>query len=218
MKLTINNINLQLIFRSKIVACCLFIFFILTSNIQAQTEQKPMTISNKQTNPLLQKEQFPDFTKIQAQHFKPAIEYTIKHNNEKIKKLLTQEKFTWKNLIEPLELLDEDISSLWHTIYHINAVLSTKENQAAFTACLPLITNYYTSLGQSKELYKAILEITKNNEHKNLNDVQKRILDKMLLGFRLSGVDLPAKEKKEHPVYPHPHALCTVCHHMGNDH
>ncbi|MBU0744437.1 MAG: M3 family metallopeptidase [Gammaproteobacteria bacterium] len=147
-------------------------------------------------NPLLQKTKFSAFNKISAKHFKPAIVKTLKTTRSTIKKLLSQKKLTWSNFVEPFESIHEHLSFIWSTIYHLNAVMGTKEIRAAYEKCLPLITQYSAEISQNNKLYNAFSSITKNKEYQSLDPTQKKILCDKLRDFRLSGVALQPKDKK----------------------
>jgi oligopeptidase A len=147
-------------------------------------------------NPLLQKTVLPKFDKIRPEHFKPAIEKIIKENRAVIKKILAQKKYTWSNLLEPLENANERLGFVWSAIGHLNSVVATKEVRTAYEKCLPLVTEYFIEISQNSKLYNALDSIAKSKQYNNLDSVQKRIIAIELRDFRLAGVDLPLKEKQ----------------------
>lgn len=147
-------------------------------------------------NPLLQKTALLQFDKILPEHFKPAIIKILKENRATIKKLLTQKKFTWHNLVEPLDTINERLLLAWSPISHLNAVMNSKETRAAYETCLPLITTYYTELAQNTKLYHAFNSIAKSPEYKRFDSTQTRIIDNELRDFRLAGVNLPTQKKQ----------------------
>ena len=146
-------------------------------------------------NPLLQTT-LPDFAKIQARHFKPAIIVVLKKNRQTIKKLLSQKKYSWHNFVAPLDAINEQLMFVWSTINHLNAVMGLPEIRKAYTTCLPLVTNYMTELAQNTEIYQAFNSIAQSSEYKNFNSTQKTIIQKKLRDFRLAGVNLPPAKKK----------------------
>lgn len=147
------------------------------------------------TNPLLNNDNLPQFDQITAKLFKPAITGLLKESRAATKKLLTQKKYTWNNLIKPLEEIDEKLTFAWSAISHLNSVIGSKEIRTNYEACLPLVTQYATENAQNIDLYKAIFSIAESKQYASLDPTQKRIIDTQLRDFRLSGVDLP-KDKK----------------------
>lgn len=145
------------------------------------------------TNPLLQKTNLPKFDKIRPKHFKPAITEILKNNRTAIKKLLAQKNYSWNNLIEPFEFMNEHLGFAWSAISHLNGVMSTKEIRTAYESCLPLITKYFTEMSQNTKLYHALDYIIKNTK---LDSIQTRIIENELRDFRLAGVNLPTQKKQ----------------------
>ena len=148
------------------------------------------------SNPLLQKTALPQFDEIHPKHFNPAILKILKENRATIKKLLTQKNFTWHNLVEPLETMNERLLLAWSPISHLNAVMNSKETRAAYEKCLPLLTTYYTEIAQNTKLYHAFDSITNSKQYKLFDPTQKRIITNELRDFRLAGVNLPTQKKQ----------------------
>lgn len=151
-----------------------------------------------QANPLLDaSSSLPLFQQIKPAHALPALEQVIQDNREKLEKLLTQENYTWANLMEPMQSMGVVLSDLWSPIGHLNAVTNTPEWREAYNSCLPLLTEYSTEMGQNSKLYEAVLFI-KNNNFSQLDAVQQKIIDDELRDFQLSGVALEGEDKKRH--------------------
>ncbi len=156
-----------------------------------------LLIPDAMTNPLLTTNSLPLFARIKPNHIEEAIDQILAENRSKIAELLEDDKrYSWKNLAEPLEELDDRLSRAWSPVSHINSVVSSDELRAAYNACLPKLTEYSTEMGQNRALYEAWLSLSKGDEFEQLNDVQKKIVSDTLRDFRLSGVAL-AEDAKE---------------------
>ncbi len=108
------------------------------------------------SNPLLQSFDLPPFSKIQPEHVKPAVEHAIKNCKEAIANVLSQnEHFTWQNLVEPIDAIDDVLSKLFSPVSHMNSVVSTDKLRDAYESCLPLLSEYGTFVGQHQGLYQA---------------------------------------------------------------
>jgi len=155
----------------------------------------------KTTNPLLQNKTLPEFSKVKPKHIKPAIKYLIAQNRLALKKLLASGKkpqnYTWNNLLKPLEDLHERLSAAWSTVGHLHSVVDSKELRHAYEQTLPLITDYYTALGQNADLYRAINTLAQSSSFNSLDATQQKIIHDELRDFRLAGVALPAKQKQQ---------------------
>jgi len=95
----------------------------------------------------------------------------------------------------PLDEMDDRLNKVWSTASHLNAVKNTPEIRAAYNKCQPMITAYYTELGQNRDLCNAVKRLSQNAHQWALDDSQRKILRDYLLEFRLAGVDLSDEKK-----------------------
>jgi len=147
-------------------------------------------------NPLLEADGLPDFAAIRPEHVEPAIDIILAENRAKIARLLEQSQpFTWTNLVQPLEALDDRLARAWSPVGHLNSVANTPEIRAAYNACLPKLSDYGTELGHNRALFEAYREVRENASNGNLDAAQIKILDDEIRDFRLAGVDLPDDRK-----------------------
>ena len=148
-------------------------------------------------NPLLSMTGLPPFQHIKPEHVEPAFEAIIKSNREQIQKLLKDNtNYTWNNLIEPLEDMDDRLGRMWSPVSHMNSVVNSDELRDAYNNCLPLLSEYSTEMGQNIELYQAYQAIKDSAEFKELDEAQQKIINNALRDFHLSGIDLADEKKK----------------------
>ncbi|EED35817.1 oligopeptidase A [Luminiphilus syltensis NOR5-1B] len=147
-------------------------------------------------NPLLETTALPAFTQILPEHVEPAIDQLLAHNRAERDRLLAQVgPATWEAIVEPLAVMENQLSRAWGVVSHLNSVMNSDELRVAHTACLAKLSNYYTEMGQNRELFEAYSAVMENAQ--DLSHEQRKVLENALLDFRLSGVDLegPAKEE-----------------------
>lgn len=65
----------------------------------------------------------------------------------------------------------------------------------AYNACMPLISEYSTEVGQNSDLFAAYQALRDSDEFKTLTPAQQKDIDNTLRDFRLSGVALPEAQK-----------------------
>lgn len=105
------------------------------------------------SNPLLNGASLPLFSQIKPEHIQVAVEHAIAQCRAKIDEVLQNPgPYTWENLIAPLEQVDDELSQIWSPVSHMNSVTSTDEWRAAHDACLPLLSEYGTYVGQHQGL------------------------------------------------------------------
>src|SRR3989338_827389 len=148
-------------------------------------------------NPLLEKNPLPLFSQLKPEHIQPALNEILINNRAAVQQLLTRQTgYTWQNLIEPLDTIDDTLDTAWALVEHLVAVVGTKVLRKAHRACLPKITEYLTEMGQNVPLYEAIQSIAISPVFQELNAIQKRVINNVLRDFRLAGVGLTATAKE----------------------
>jgi oligopeptidase A len=143
------------------------------------------------SNPLLGLTGLPPFSAIRPEHVRPAIDQLLTEGRQLVETLLQQNSvYSWENLVQPLEAMDDRISRAWSPVSHMNSVVNSDELRTAYNSCLPLLSEYGTELGQHEGLYQAYRQIASGDEYQRLDTAQKKIIDNALRDFRLSGIEL----------------------------
>ncbi|MCC5854236.1 MAG: oligopeptidase A [Idiomarina sp.] len=150
------------------------------------------------SNPLLSDYELPPFSLIRAEHVQPAVEKAITDCREVVERVATLANPTWETLVAPLEEVDDRLNKVWSPISHLNSVLSSDELRQAHDACLPLLSDYGTYVGQHEGLYRAYQALRDSEKFEQLTVAQQRVITETLKDFRLSGVSLPADKKQRY--------------------
>ncbi|HLR16928.1 MAG TPA: oligopeptidase A [Alcanivoracaceae bacterium] len=146
-------------------------------------------------NPLIDFTGLPSFSNINAEHVKPAVEQLIADGRSKIKAVLEQPTTpTWATLVDVLDAEDDRLNKAFSPVSHLNGVAQTEVLREAYNACLPLLSEYGTEVGQNQALFEAY-ETLKQTSGEQLNQAQNKYLENTLRDFRLSGVALPEDKK-----------------------
>ncbi|HEX5842696.1 MAG TPA: oligopeptidase A [Pseudomonas sp.] len=151
-------------------------------------------------NPLLQAFDLPPYSAILPAHVEPAVDRILADNRAAIAELLKQQSGTpsWKGLVLALDELGARLGQAWSPVSHLNAVCNSAELRAAYEACLPKLSEYWTELGQNQPLFEAYAALAGSPEAEGFEVAQKTILEHALRDFRLSGIDLPTAEQKRY--------------------
>ncbi|HDR1021637.1 TPA: oligopeptidase A [Pasteurella multocida] len=150
------------------------------------------------TNPLLTFEGLPPFYLIKPEHVQPAVEKRIQDSRENIEKLVQQDHITWENFILPLTKMGDLFSKTWSPVSHLNSVKNSPELREAYQACLPILSEYSTWVGQHEGLYNAYEKLKNSPEFENYDLAQKKTIENALRDFKLSGISLPAEKQKRY--------------------
>jgi len=141
-------------------------------------------------------ETLPNFGHIKPEAIESNVKRILDNNRKKLQELLTQAgSFTWNNLMQPLEDMDDQLSKTWSPVRHLHNVSQNEELRKAYNAALPLLTEYNTELSQNETLYKAIKSIADSDAFKTLTDAQRKIIEHNLRDYQLAGIHLPADKK-----------------------
>lgn len=146
-------------------------------------------------NPLLKMEGLPAFSKISPENITPAIEQILSESRATIQSLLNNEIYSWDNLVQPLEVVEDQLGRAWSPVSHMNSVVNNDALRDAYNQCLPLLSDYSTEVSQNAQLYNAFVSIAESPEYSLLDTAQKKVINNALRDFRLSGVALPTAEK-----------------------
>ena len=145
-------------------------------------------------NPLLVEDGLPAFDAIRPEHVEPALRAQLEDNRRRLGELLGSGAQTFSALVEPVEALQHRLNRTWSPVGHLNAVMNSETLRAAYNACLPLVSEYQTEIGQNQALQRAYLWILEH-EAAALDAAQRKLLENALRDFRLAGVALdPARQ------------------------
>ena len=150
-------------------------------------------------NPLLTMDSLPPFSQIQPDQVQAAVTQAIADCKQKIEDVLAQrDPHTWDSLIAPLEEVNDRLARIWSPVSHLNSVLNSEALRAAHDACLPLLSEFQTYVGQHEGLYQAYLALSQSDDFPLLSGAQRKEIQNTLRDFRLSGIGLPAEAQQRY--------------------
>ncbi|MFD3282624.1 oligopeptidase A [Alteromonas macleodii] len=138
----------------------------------------------------------PIFSAIEPASIKPAIEKAIAACKSEIDEVVASKDYSYQNLVLRLEEADDRLSKIFSPVSHMNSVVSSDELREAHDACLPLLSEYGTWVGQHEGLYNAYASLKASDEFATLSEEQQKVIENAVRDFTLSGVALPAEQKK----------------------
>ena len=150
-------------------------------------------------NPLFSMTGLPPFSAIKSSHIEPAVKAAIALCRENVEQVLANGgPYTWNNLVVPLDESDDKLGRIWSPVGHLNGVLNSDELRVAYEACLPLLSEYGTWVGQNKELYLAYQQVADSEEFKQLTEIQQKVINDSLRDFKLSGIALNEQQQQRY--------------------
>ena len=151
------------------------------------------------SNPLLEKHALPPFSRIEAAHVEPAVRQLIERNKQAIEDLLAANSvYTWDKLLQPIEEMEDELAQAWSPVSHLNSVRNSDALRETYNACLPLLSEYSTWMGQHTALCDAYQQIAASADFNELSTARRKTIENALRDFRLAGVSLPAAQKQRY--------------------
>ena len=151
------------------------------------------------SNPLLEKHALPPFSRIEPAHVEPAVRQLIERNKQAIEDLLAANSvYTWDKLLQPIEEMEDELAQAWSPVSHLNSVRNSDALRETYNACLPLLSEYSTWMGQHTALCDAYQQIATRADFDGLSTARRKTIENALRDFRLAGVSLPAAQKQRY--------------------
>ena len=148
------------------------------------------------TNPLLENQSLPAFSRIRPEHIEPAVDKLLEEHRALLRSVLDKPgEHTWETLFRPLEDKDDQLKRAWSPVSHLHSVADNDALRKAYNACLPKLTDHATELGQNEDLFNATRTFAESEEYSRLDIARQKIISNALRDFRLSGIDLGKQEK-----------------------
>ena len=149
-------------------------------------------------NPLLETQSLPKFSQIKPDLIRPTIQKIISDNRKSLDLLVEQAKPDWKNLLDPLALMEDRLSKAWSPVRHLNSVKSSEALREAYNGCLPLLSEYSTEISQNRKLFDRVKEIADAEGFTELDAAQQKTIQDSLKHFHLGGVDLKGQARERY--------------------
>jgi oligopeptidase A len=147
------------------------------------------------SNPLLETQGLPSFSKVRPEHVEAALDKALEQNRQGLESILDNDQQPdFDNAILSLEELHERLHRVWSPVSHLQMVANTDALREAYNRCLPKLSRYSTEVAQDERLYQ-LYKAVDEQQPADTNAPQKMLLQHALRDFHLAGVDLP-KDKK----------------------
>ena len=149
-------------------------------------------------NPLLNRHEIiPSYHLIKAEHVAEAVEVMASEVEKAVLKIESSDQLpSWQSVIEPLNLAEDWYARVWAPISHLNMVKNQDDLRVAYSNAQPKVVALGLKIEQSKKLYEKYKAIRNSAEWQNLDNGQKRAIEKRILSAELSGISLEGKVRE----------------------
>lgn len=152
------------------------------------------------TNPLLQTWVLPPYEAVRAEHLVPAINAIITDNRRLIEGIITTQSSqpTWDDLV--LAVVETD-ARLDEAMGIVETLSMVKHKDPAWNTasivCNDALAQYTAWKMNNRELFQAYQGLAQSPAAGSFDDARKAVLAKLLLRFRLSGIELPLEQQQK---------------------
>ena len=166
----------------------------------AKRKSAPKPRSKPSINPLMAKWNgpfaMPPFAKIEARHFKPALDAAFREHKAEIEKIAKNPaKPTFANTIVAFEKSGWQLSRVASVFWNLEGSDSTPEFQEIAREMAPRFAAHETQILLDKRLFKRIDDLYERREALKLGEEDLRVLERHHLEFVRSGARLSAADK-----------------------
>jgi oligopeptidase A len=163
-----------------------------------------MTASDPSPNPLLAvAAQLPargrvrlPFDEVRPEHVKPAIEAVVTEARRALD-LVGAGGCTYDAVLGELERATEPVELVAGIVEHLEATMSTPALRDAWGEARPLVTVFYSELGSSAAVYRAVNAVFEWEGFARLSAVQQRHVEKTRAELRRSGAALTEADRQK---------------------
>ena len=147
-------------------------------------------------NPLLNATGLIDYSAIKPTDIAPAVDQLAQQLQDTIAQVTAPDTpATWEAVVQPLELATLAFTRAWGVVGHLQSVVDTPELRDAYNAKLPMVTQLFIDLSQNEALFAKYRAMKASDAFATLSDIRRRIIDREIRDFRLSGAELPETER-----------------------
>ncbi|RTL41348.1 MAG: M3 family peptidase [Burkholderiales bacterium] len=150
------------------------------------------------TNPLLSTAALPDFAAIRPEHVQPAITELLAAAQAALDEAVKPDTpADYDALSRILDTATERLGTAWGAVGHLNAVADTPALREAYNAMLPVVTEFYTSLGANEALF-AKYKAVSAQQGATLSAPRRQVLRHAIRNFVLSGAELQGEARERY--------------------
>ena len=147
-------------------------------------------------NPFVNQSWLPAFTQFSSAYVNDAVSEQLDQAKHWLSETLpTLEKPSWATLVQPMEDAQNRISNTWSPISHLYGVKNSEDLRQEYEKAQQQLTEYYTDLGQNRQLFDAYQSIYDSAQYAELSQAQRETVRQALRDFKLSGVNLDEEKR-----------------------
>ncbi|MGE4587836.1 MAG: M3 family metallopeptidase [Mangrovibacterium sp.] len=163
------------------------------SNTRAATAENPLL------KPFGTLHETAAFSRIQPEHFRPAIEAAIEEARAEIRNITNRtEPADFENTIEALERSGRRLDVIQKIFFNLNSAETSDELQQIAQEIAPVLTAFGNDISMNKVLFRKVRTVYEQQELFSLSPEQKTLLEDTYQGFVRNGAKLNPQKKEQY--------------------
>lgn len=155
-------------------------------------------MTDSTANPLLEQATLLAFDRIEARHITPALDALLARAQAAIDTVTSSStEASWDSVVEPLQKALTPLMRAWSAVGHLMSVMDAPELRAAHDDNLARMSEFFIALSQNTALFEKYKAIAASASFGSLDALKRRVIERELRDFRLSGAELPPDEKAQ---------------------
>lgn len=149
-------------------------------------------------NPLLIPFDSAPFSKIETEHFEPAIRKSIEEARAEIDAIVnSNEEPGFENTIEALDFAGRQLERVTSIFFNLNAAETNEKIQKIAQTVSPLLSEFSNDVSLNEDLFARVKTVYKKRDSLDLNAEQETLLEKKYKSFSRNGANLNEEDKKK---------------------
>jgi oligopeptidase A len=148
-------------------------------------------------HPFLSNSSHPAWSALNPECVRHDITMALEESEKNLQSIrnLNVEEVTFLNSVKALEQSTTALDEAWGLVVHLDSVCNSDELRNAYNDILPAVTEFAAKIPLDAKLWQAIKNFVECEEAKNLNPVDRRLLEETVKDFREAGADLPEEKR-----------------------
>ncbi len=132
------------------------------------------------------------WSQLKIEEFEEQLDEAMRMGQTRIDAIeqLSDDKVGYLNVAKALSDSTDELDVLWSVIEHLNNVMDSPELREVYRKVLPKVTDFYAGISRRPKLANRVETLANGAGYKDLNLLEKKHVDELLLDFEESGASL----------------------------
>ena len=170
--------------------CLLFVIFLAVSVLHADTDDS--------LHPFLSDSEVIQWHTLLPKYIENDMTFALDIAKRDIEKVSTipLDEVTFENTIAAFERSGNTLSNFLSLVNNLEDASNSAELREVLNVVMPKSQEFYSSVFSNDDLWARIKAFSETDEAKNLNEVDKKLLQIAIDSFKENGIDLPSEQRE----------------------